>query len=140
MTLLNSPPRPLRLSETAEAWIAACCDKLQSGTLELWQLPGSLRELYLLADANARADLEQQLHAANADADRYYVAALRARLTQADLTEHEAGMLEQAESSGNLATEADVPRVVLDAAQTSPPTHPAIPPADSRPAAWEVQA
>lgn len=140
MTLLNSPPRPLRLSETAEAWIATCCDKLQSGALELWQLPGSLRELYLMADANARADLEQQLHAANADADRYYAAALRARSTQADLAEHEASMLEQAESSGNLSTESDVLRVVLDAAQTPPATHRVEHPAASRPAAWEVQA
>lgn len=140
MVTTDAPLQPLSISARASAVLSSWLDLLTRGMLELHQLPTPVRDFYMMGDAFARAELEPQLRAAKADADRYYIATLRAKATPDQLTEHEAGLLEQAESNGNLATEADVLRVVLNAAQTPPSARPVDHPAPSRPAAWEVHA
>lgn len=139
MVTTNAPPQSLSISARASAVLSSWLDLLTRGMLELHQLPAPVRAFYLMGDAFARAELEPQLRAATADADRYYIATLRAKATPDQLTEHEAQMLEAVEERGDLRTEGDALRVILEAAQTPPHALAALTAPDARPAPWEVQ-
>jgi hypothetical protein len=70
-----SASKRLRLSDTAESWIANLAHDLATGVTEFWQLPPSLVEFYYVAFFEGRETLTGELTQAQRDADRLYAVA-----------------------------------------------------------------
>lgn len=68
--------RRIRLSATAEAFLAQLADDLITGYRELWQLPPSLMSLWTFGEQcgyqAAKAEDRAQLERAESAADRFY--------------------------------------------------------------------
>lgn len=65
-------PAKIRLSDSAEAYIAGLAVDLALAEIELHQLPAALLEFWSFAYENGRGSRQTELDRANADADRYY--------------------------------------------------------------------
>lgn len=63
--------------EPLTKYLEEVTDGLLRDTVQLWELPSSVAGIYYLGESSARRILEPQLVQAEADRDRYYLAACR---------------------------------------------------------------
>ncbi len=68
-------PRQIRLSHTAETYIAALAVDLVAGHCELWQLPPSLLEFHTYAWAQGHSSRQGEVDRLNWQADLWYFCA-----------------------------------------------------------------
>lgn len=68
---------PLTPPHGLSPYLEFVTDGLLTDTVQLWELPRPVSELYYLGESSARRSLEPQLTQAKCDRDRYYQAAAR---------------------------------------------------------------